>query len=48
MLGVHAWAFDDVIAFEYFEKLKFYYLKNEKSFWSEIKNIFRCFTSVLF
>ena len=30
------------------ENLKFDYLKNEKSFWSEIKNIFPCFTSVLF
>ena len=30
------------------EKLKLYYLKNEKSFWSEIKNIFPCFTSAFF
>ena len=29
------------------EKLKLDYLKNKKSFWSEIKNIFHCFTSVL-
>ena len=30
------------------EKLKFDYLKNEKSFRGEIKNIFPCFTSALF
>ena len=29
------------------EKLKVNYLKNEKSYWSEIKNIFLCFTSTL-
>ena len=31
----HAWAFDDVMTFEYF-----YYLKNEKNFRSEIKTFF--------
>ena len=30
------------------EKLKFDYLKNEKSFRSEIKNIFPCFTNAFF
>ena len=30
------------------ENLKFDYLKNEKSFRSEIKNIFPCFISSLF
>ena len=29
------------------EKLKFDYLKNEKSFQSQIKNIFPCFTNAL-
>ena len=29
------------------EKLEFDYLKNEKSFRSEVKNIFPCFTSAL-
>ena len=32
----YAWAFDDVMAFE---KLKFEYLQNKKSFRSEVKNI---------
>ena len=40
-----AWAFDDVMIFEYL-KIK-NYLKNEKSFRSEIKNIFPCFTSAI-
>ena len=41
--------FDDVMTFEYIsEKLKSDYLKNEKSFQSEIKNIFPCFKSALF
>ena len=30
------------------KKLKFDYLKNEKSFWSKIKIIFPCFTTALF
>ena len=30
------------------ENLKFDYLKNEKSFQSEIENIFPCLTSALF
>ena len=36
----HDWAFDDVMIFEYLKKVKFDYLKIEKSFRSEIKNIF--------
>ena len=36
----HAKAFDDIMTFEWPEKLKSDYLKNEKSFWSEITNIF--------
>ena len=47
-LVFRAWVFDDIITFEYLEKLKFEYLKNEKSFWSEIKNIFPCVKSALF
>ena len=35
----HAWAFDD-FGIWISEKLKFGYLKNEKSFLNEIKNIF--------
>ena len=30
------------------EKLKFDCFQNEKSFWSEIENIFPCFTNALF
>ena len=29
------------------EKLKFNYMQNEKTFWSEIENIFPCFASAL-
>ena len=36
----HASAFDDVMIFEYLKCLKVDYLKNEKSFQSEIKSIF--------
>ena len=36
----HAWAFDDVMIFEYAKMFKFDYLKNEKSFRSEVKSIF--------
>ena len=35
----HAQAFDDIMTFEYL-KLKFDYVKNEKSFQSEIKTFF--------
>ena len=43
MLGIW-WRHDIWIS----ENLKFDYLKNEKSFRSEIKNIFLCFTNALF
>ena len=43
----HTYAFDDIMTFEYQKKLKFDYLNNEKSFGSEIKNIFPCFTRAL-
>ena len=40
----HAWAFRDIMTFiKYLKKLKFNYLKNRKSFWSEIKNFFSLF-----
>ena len=43
-----AWAFDGRHDIWMSENLKFDYFKNEKSFRSEIKNIFHCFTSALF
>ena len=42
---LHTKAFDDVLTSE---NLKFDYLKNEKSFRRETKNIFPCFISPLF
>ena len=39
----YAYAFDDIMKF-----LKFDFPENKKRFWSEIKNIFPSFTSVLF
>ena len=40
----YAWAFDDVMIFEY---LKFDFLENEKSFRREMKNIFPSFMIAL-
>ena len=39
----YAYAFNDVMTFEYLKIKKIFYLTNKKSFRTEIKNIFPCF-----
>ena len=45
----YPYTFDDTMKFEYITQiLKFDFVKNKKSFWSGIKQIFHIFTSALF